>query len=51
MYLFIDLDIVTLPSGFVRDDIALTAYRVIFDLQGVWQGAVVQDDPRGEVLW
>lgn len=43
-YLIIDLDIVALPSPFIRDELALTAHGVIFDIQDVRQGGVVQDD-------
>lgn len=51
MYLIVDFDVVTLPFCFIEDDLVLTAYGVIFDIQDVRQGRVVQDDPRGEVLW
>lgn len=50
-YLIIDLDIVALASCFIHGVLVIIALGVIFDIQSVQQGGMVQDDPRGEVLW
>lgn len=44
-YLFIDLDIVTLASCFIHGILVIFAFGVIFDIQSVQQGGMVQDDP------
>lgn len=46
----VDLHSVTVPSGFAYTRRSVTAEGVIGDLQGVWEGTVVQEDPRGEFL-